>query len=198
MSYLMYPQVFTDYMTRQQKKGPLLTELPTPVYLYAMAAGDVFDVVLSRAQLYHILSTVPSALDENSVFTVRCELQRVSAIAQGHRTVTFKLQLFADNTVVHNEIQNVEVKDTGGIFVFEGPMADANKPKEIGSPMSGIIEKVMISEGQEVKAGDILFVVSAMKMEVKVSAPSDGVIGTVPVPGPGYRVVEGALLAVFK
>jgi pyruvate carboxylase len=194
----MYPQVFTDYMTRQQKKGPLLTELPTPVYLYAMAAGDIFDFDLTHAQLKHVLSTVPATLDENSSFTVRCELSRVSAIAQGHRTVSFKLQVFANGAVVYTETQNVEVKDTGGVFVFEGPMADANKPKEIGSPMAGIIEKVMVAEGQEVKAGDVLFLVSAMKMEVKVSAPADGIIAAIPVPGPGYRVVEGALLASFK
>lgn len=195
----MYPQVFTDYMTRQQKKGPLLTELPSAVYLYAMAPGDVFDFDLSHAQLSHLLCTVPASLDVNSIFTVRCELLRVSAIAQSHRTVSFKLQVFANGSVAHTETQNVEVKDTGGVFVFEGPMADAKKPtKEVGSPMSGIIEKVMVAEGQEVKAGDILFLVSAMKMEVKVSAPVDGVIATIPVPGPGYRVVEGALLATFK
>lgn len=196
----MYPQVFNDYMTRVQKKGPLLTNLPTPVYLYAVAAGDVFDFELTYSQLAHVLSSVPASIvNNNELFNVRVELQRVSAIAQGHRTVTFKIQVFSSNAIVHGETQSVEVKDTGGVFVFEGPMADPKKPtKEVPSPMSGIIEKVLVSAGQTVKAGDVLYLVSAMKMEVKVTAPCDGVIATIPVPGPGYRVVEGALLASYK
>lgn len=196
----MYPQVFTDYMTRMQKKGPLLTNLPTPVYLYAMAAGDVFDFELTHSQLAHILTSVPATLVDGEVYTVRVELQRVSAIAQGHRTVTYKIQVQSSSSVVvHNETQSIEVKDTGGVFVFEGPMADAKKPmKEVASPMSGIIEKVLVKVGQSVQAGDVLYLVSAMKMEVKVTAPCDGVIASIPVPGPGYRVVEGALLASYK
>lgn len=203
MSYLMYPQVFTDYMTRQQKKGPLLTELPTPVYLYALSAGDVFDMDLSHAQLSHLLSKVPASLATDASYTVRVELQRVSAIAQSHRTVAFKLSVFAlgegSSKALFEETQSVEVKDTGGVFVFEGPMADLNKPtKHVASPMAGTVEKIVASVGQQVKAGDVLFLVSAMKMEVKVTAPADGTVASVPIPSTGYRVVEGALLAELK
>lgn len=64
--------------------------------------------------------------------------------------------------------------------------------------MSGIVEKVLVTAGQAVKAGDVLCTVSAMKMEVKVSAPCDSTVASVSVPSPGYRVVEGALLVTLK
>ena len=37
---------------------------------------------------------------------------------------------------------------------------------QCGSPMAGIVEKVAVKVGQAVAAGDLLCVVSAMKMEV--------------------------------
>ena len=41
----------------------------------------------------------------------------------------------------------------------------------VNSPMPGNIFKVECSVGQAVKAGDVLVVLEAMKMEIEVSAP---------------------------
>ena len=51
--------------------------------------------------------------------------------------------------------------------------------------MAGIVEKVEVKAGQKVSAGDLLCVVSAMKMEVKVTAPCDGEVASVAVPSVG-------------
>ena len=56
---------------------------------------------------------------------------------------------------------------------------------QLGSPMAGIVEKVAVKVGQAVTAGDLLCVVSAMKMEVNVSAPVDGVVASIAVPNTG-------------
>jgi pyruvate carboxylase len=222
MSSLMYPQVFDDYMNRLKTRGTLLTRLPTLVYFYACTAGDEFLLHLPIAELRFLFNAFPAsdsalatdylsrarrtnALNEE-VVVIRVEVQRVSAIAQQKRTVVFNLQLLSslkesvpEVEVVYSEVQQSEVKDTGGVFVFEGAMADPSKPmQQIGSPMSGVIEKVLVSAGDRVKAGDVLCTVSAMKMEVKVSAPSDATVASVSVPNPGYRVVEGALLVTLK
>lgn len=140
MSYLMYPQVFDDYMKRRKEKGPLLTLLPSLVYFYALSAGDEFLLdVPSAADLAHVLRSVPaedikaSAVKANGHYSVRVELQRVSAISQGKRSVVFTVQLLSAQTgskPVYSETQQVDVKDTGGVFVFEGPMADAAKPMQ--------------------------------------------------------------------
>ena len=47
------------------------------------------------------------------------------------------------------------------------------------SPMPGNVFKVECSVGQSVKAGDVLVVLEAMKMEIEVSAPVDGTVKAV-------------------
>ena len=59
--------------------------------------------------------------------------------------------------------------------------------------MPGVVEKVLVSPGQRVDVGDTLATISAMKMEVKVTAPTGGEIIAI-VASVGTRVVEGALI----
>ena len=49
----------------------------------------------------------------------------------------------------------------------------------MNSPMPGNIVKVECSVGQSVKAGDVLIVLEAMKMEIEVSAPVDGTVKSI-------------------
>ncbi len=45
---------------------------------------------------------------------------------------------------------------------------------ELVAPMPGKILSIKTSKGQEVKKGDVLIVMEAMKMEYSLSAPKDG------------------------
>ena len=94
---------------------------------------------------------------------------------------------------VNGKDQQHEVKDSSGKFEFDGPMADSKKAGQIGSPMPGSVEKLLVAEGQVVAAGDTLCTISAMKMEVKVTSPFAGKVVGLNVAA-GTRVVEGALL----
>ena len=49
----------------------------------------------------------------------------------------------------------------------------------VNSPMPGNIFKVECKVGQAVKAGDVLVVLEAMKMEIEVSAPVDGTVKSI-------------------
>ena len=49
----------------------------------------------------------------------------------------------------------------------------------VKSPMPGVVIKIVAEVGQEVKKGDVLIVVEAMKMENSLIAPRDGVIKTI-------------------
>ncbi|MDD2446923.1 MAG: biotin/lipoyl-binding protein [Tissierellia bacterium] len=44
----------------------------------------------------------------------------------------------------------------------------------VESPMPGTILRIEVKEGQDVKAGDILLILEAMKMENEILAPSSG------------------------
>ena len=56
-------------------------------------------------------------------------------------------------------------------------------------PMPGLIKQVAVKEGQEVKAGEIIAVVEAMKMENVLRAEKDATVKTV-------KAKEGDILAV--
>jgi acetyl-CoA/propionyl-CoA carboxylase, biotin carboxylase, biotin carboxyl carrier protein len=51
----------------------------------------------------------------------------------------------------------------------------------ITAPMQGTILKIMVQEGQEIRAGDVVAILEAMKMENHVAATQDGVISKVAV-----------------
>ena len=61
--------------------------------------------------------------------------------------------------------------------------------------MPGQVLKVLVSNGQQVSAGDPLVILEAMKMEQTLRASTDGVVETVlvkqgDVVAPGDRLVE--------
>ena len=66
----------------------------------------------------------------------------------------------------------------------------------VNAPMPGTILKVNVSAGQSVKAGQVLVVLEAMKMENEIMAPCDGVVSAVPV-AKGASVNTGDVLVVI-
>lgn len=52
---------------------------------------------------------------------------------------------------------------------------------DIKAPMPGLILDVQVEEGQEVKEGDYLLVLEAMKMENTLTAPRDGIVKSVSI-----------------
>jgi len=65
------------------------------------------------------------------------------------------------------------------------------------APMPGVVEKVSVSPGDVVKAGDPLVVMIAMKMEYVIKAPSDGKVASVPH-NVGDFVQKGTQLVNFE
>lgn len=48
--------------------------------------------------------------------------------------------------------------------------------KKVSSPMPGKVVNVMVNEGDAVKEGDTVIIISAMKMESEYKAPMDGIV----------------------
>lgn len=49
----------------------------------------------------------------------------------------------------------------------------------IEAPMPGNIWKIVVSEGDQVKSGDVLLILEAMKMENEIVAPRDGIVASI-------------------
>lgn len=67
----------------------------------------------------------------------------------------------------------------------------------INAPLHGTVLDIKVSAGQNVKKGDILFVLEAMKMENEILAAHDGVISSVNVEK-GAAVNSGDVLGSYK
>ena len=72
----------------------------------------------------------------------------------------------------------------------------AKKINDIKAPMPGMVLNILVGEGQQVKKGDSLLVLEAMKMENVLKSPTDGTIKKV-VAIKGTAVEKNQLLITF-
>lgn len=77
------------------------------------------------------------------------------------------------------------------------PAAAPTSGDAITSPLPGSVLKVCVSQGQQVKRGDVLFVIESMKMENDVLAPRDGTVTSVSA-AQGSAVNTGAPLCTIE
>lgn len=98
-----------------------------------------------------------------------------------------KLKVTVNGTVYDIEVEEQqEVRPTLGNLVVGGspaaPVAGSAAPAvsasgdAVPAPLAGSVFKILVEEGQEVKAGDVLVILEAMKMETEITAPADGVV----------------------
>jgi acetyl-CoA/propionyl-CoA carboxylase biotin carboxyl carrier protein len=66
----------------------------------------------------------------------------------------------------------------------------------ITAPMQGTIVKVLVEQGQEIRAGDVICILEAMKMENHIPSARDGAISDLPIRS-GQVVEPGQTLAVI-
>jgi len=100
---------------------------------------------------------------------------------------------------VNNNIYTVSAKDQYDVLLDKLGLSSLNSAKvsEVKAPMPGMVLKVMVAEGDEVKKGDNLFVLEAMKMENIIKSPADVVVKTVKIK-PGDKVEKGQVLLQFS
>ncbi|AKS36192.1 acetyl/propionyl/methylcrotonyl-CoA carboxylase subunit alpha [Mycolicibacterium goodii] len=123
---------------------------------------------------------------------VRAAADLVDAEIDGVRR-RYRVARFADVDYVDSTL--------GSTALQEIPrFPDPSTIQEAGSllaPMPGAVVRVEVSEDDEVRLGDTIVVLEAMKMEHTVRAPSDGVVVSIAV-RPGDQVDSGQVLAVVS
>ncbi|MEA2476036.1 MAG: acetyl-CoA carboxylase, biotin carboxylase subunit [Actinomycetota bacterium] len=80
-------------------------------------------------------------------------------------------------------------KSTGAVGAGAG--------ESLTAPMQGTIVKVLVEQGRQVKAGDAIVVLEAMKMENSIVAHTDGTVEELKV-SPGQSVETGAPIATIR
>ena len=153
--YLMYPKVFLDYMGRHRTYGPVRT-LPTKAFFYGMKPGEEISAEIDPGKTLEIRMQAVSEVSEDGEVKVFFELNGQP------RTVRVMNRLAASEKVTR-------------------PKAEAGNADHIGAPMPGVVATVAALVGKEVKEGDLLLTIEAMKMETGIHAERDAVIKAVHV-----------------
>lgn len=105
------------------------------------------------------------------------------------KRLRFAVNKDADKWLVHGR--------QGDIELLELPRYPASDLDEVGgglmAPMPGVVLSVDVKAGDVVKAGQLLLVLEAMKMEHRIAAPKDGVVSELHV-AVADQVANGQLL----
>ncbi len=106
----------------------------------------------------------------------------------GTRSVYFEL---------NGEARAVTVRDQAAVTTTAvRPKADRGNPKHVAAPMPGKVLKVNVMPGDKVRAGDVLVVTEAMKMETNLKLKADATVIEVRVKE-GDKVEKDDLVAVL-
>lgn len=115
-----------------------------------------------------------------------------------------KLKVTVNGTVYDIEVEVEEqtpqplgVLMPGGSFAAPVAAAPAAPTTSTGhgiqAPLAGTVAKILVEDGQDIKAGETVIVLEAMKMETAITAPSDGKVAKITVK-PGDTVQGGQVL----
>ena len=127
----------------------------------------------------------------------------VSVAARDGAEISIKLGATSMHATVRRDGDLFHVFTGGRHFqlAYNNPMAHAGEAEATGgrltAPMPGKVVAVLASKGQEVKKGDPLVIMEAMKMEHTIAAPSDGLVEEI-LYQVGDQVADGAPLLAFK
>jgi len=103
---------------------------------------------------------------------------KLNMLIEGKRLNAYVSSDNAKRWVTVNGQTFVLTKSSGGRKGGHGPHHAAG---ELTAPMPGQIRAVNVGEGEAVTKGQTLLVVEAMKMEIRVQAPFDGVVSSIVV-----------------
>lgn len=120
------------------------------------------DITRISSKSFHVLKNSHS---------FKAELQQADFLK---KTYTVKINSTSYEVKISNELDQL-------IEAMGLSLAAAQIVNDIKAPMPGLILDVTVGVGQEVKEGDYLLVLEAMKMENTLTAPRDGVVKAISV-----------------
>ena len=117
---------------------------------------------------------------------------RYSVVVNGSRYNVEVSEGFNDSIQVKSitEVEGKSVKNA------KSAVAGATE-NDIVASLPGAVHKILVSAGDHVKKGQAIVVLEAMKMEIEVKAPKDGIIGSIEV-SKGQSIASNQVVARFK
>ena len=150
-SHLMYPQVFADFETSRITYDDL-SGLPTAAFFYGLTPGEEIEVIIDKGKMLFIKLVSIGEAD-----------------SEGRRTLFYELNGMPRESVVTDASRAINAAPAR-------VKGDPSDPKQACAPMPGMVTEIDVSPGQEVKEGEKLAVLEAMKMLTTVCAVADGIV----------------------
>ncbi|WFD43349.1 pyruvate carboxylase [Malassezia psittaci] len=167
VSWAMYPKVFEEFQQFISEYGDL-SQMATRDFLGKPLFGQEVHVQMQNGKMLIIKLLSLSPLNQQT----------------GMREVIFEL---------NGEPRTVTIKDNSAEVKTVSREKASKDAGSVGSPLAGVVVEVRAKQGESVKKGDPLFVMSAMKMETVVSAPIQGKVTRVVVAA-NDSLVQGDLM----
>ncbi|GAB3697065.1 pyruvate carboxylase [Nocardiopsis oceani] len=164
----------------------LLFEGPTKEFESHRAAYGDTSVLDSKDFFYGLREGEEHVVDLEPGVRLLISLQAVSEPDdRGMRTVM---------TTLNDQLRPLHIRDRALTSnVQEAEKANRDDPAQVAAPFAGVVT-LTVGEGDEVKAGDTVATIEAMKMEASITTSQGGVVGRVAVGG--VQRVEGGDLIV--
>ncbi len=171
LSAFLYPGVYEDFLEHQKTYSDI-SVMKTPLFLYGLELGQEDSVDIEEGKTLVIkLNAVGELLPD------------------GTRVIHFEL---------NGQPREVRVRDLSvQVEEVQRPKAEPSNPHHIAAPMPGKVVKLLVEPGAQVKKGETVLVVEAMKVETAVAAPEEGKVQEIMV-SRGDAVEPGDLLAVLE
>ncbi len=171
LSYALYPKVFEDYIKFKMEYGDL-SRMGSDIFYHGLYEGETCEIEIEEGKTL-IIKLINIGKPDG----------------EGNRNLVFEVNGFR---------REIKIKDKNTITSGKGTenflqMADPDNKLELGASIPGTVLKVLVKEGDEVKEGQSLAVIEAMKMETNVIASVSGKVEKVAVKE-GQQVKAGELL----
>ena len=171
ISFAMYPKVYEEYIRHRKEYGYIM-RMGSHVFFNGMAIGEMNKINIEDGKT--LMIKYIGLGDRND---------------DGTRNVQFELNGMRREVSVPDPTATDSAKTV--------VMADPNDKSQAGASIPGMVSKVNVKPGDQVKVNDVLAVIEAMKMETSVVARMDGTVDEVFVKG-GQSVKAGELLLTIK
>ena len=164
--------------------------------------GSIIKVLVSNGQSVKrgdVLLTMESMKMENNVCAESDGTIKNVLVKQGQNVMQDDVLIEFEGTIVEAAAPAPAPKPQAKPAAPKAAPAPAAAPKPAGgasavkAPLPGSIIKVLVSEGQSIKRGDVLFTMESMKMENNIMAEKDGVVGKIYVQA-GKSVMQDDVL----
>lgn len=175
ISKSLYPKVFDEYLKYKEEFGTF-EKMGSDVFFHGLREGETSTINIKEGKTFIVKLLRVSNVDEKNY-------RRVVFEVNGNRR---EISILDKDKAKTNKASSNQIR-----------YADKANPLEIGASLPGKIVQINVDIEDEVKEGDALVIMEAMKMETVLKAQTDGVVEKIHI-SPDEEIQSKQLVITLK